>query len=533
MTVSIDSVSYAYTTGAQVLTDVSLAPAAGSLTLVCGASGSGKSTLVRLVNGLVPHFHHGRRDGEVLVEGREVADTPIEQMGRVTATVFQDPATQFFTTTVADELAFAPQNYQVPAQEIRRRRLRAVEELGIEDLLGRDLKGLSGGQLQKVACAQALVQDTPVVLLDEPTSNLDPRAIEDVRAAVARLRELGRTVVVAEHRVYFLEGLADEVVLMQDGRVARRMSGADFYAMGEERRSLGLRTLERPELRVPVTPVAALRDGGPGDGRTVPGADGAVPGTGAAPGVRAGAAPGTGDAVAPGVGGANVPGTADVPGTGAAPGTGDVPGAGAAARPASPGEGRTGGAQGGQGLLVEDLVVERGGRRILDIASLRFPAGAITGVTGVNGIGKTTLARAVCRLQRARRGARVTLDGQELRHGQAFLVMQDVHRQLFAESVSQEASAPQLERLDLAGLAERHPLSLSGGQKQRLVIATAVDQDARVIVLDEPTSGVDYRHLLTIAAELRSLADEGRVVVVISHDIEFLNECADHVIEIT
>ena len=513
MTVSIDSVSYAYTTGAQVLTDVSLAPATGSLTLVCGASGSGKSTLVRLVNGLVPHFHHGWRDGEVLVEGREVADTPIEQMGRVTATVFQDPATQFFTTTVADELAFAPQNYQVPAQEIRRRRLRAVEELGIEDLLGRDLKGLSGGQLQKVACAQALVQDTPVVLLDEPTSNLDPRAIEDVRAAVARLRELGRTVVVAEHRVYFLEGLADEVVLMQDGRVARRMSGADFYAMGEERRSLGLRTLERPELRVPVTPVAALRDGGPGDGRTVPGADGAVPGTGAAPGVRAGAAPGTGGA--------------DVPGTG------DVPGAGAAARPAGPGEGRTGGAQGGQGLLVEDLVVERGGRRILDIASLRFPAGAITGVTGVNGIGKTTLARAVCRLQRARRGARVTLDGQELRHGQAFLVMQDVHRQLFAESVSQEASAPQLERLDLAGLAERHPLSLSGGQKQRLVIATAVDQDARVIVLDEPTSGVDYRHLLTIAAELRSLADEGRVVVVISHDIEFLNECADHVIEIT
>ena len=519
MTVSIDSVSYAYTTGAQVLTDVSLAPATGSLTLVCGASGSGKSTLVRLVNGLVPHFHHGRRDGEVLVEGREVADTPIEQMGRVTATVFQDPATQFFTTTVADELAFAPQNYQVPAQEIRRRRLRAVEELGIEDLLGRDLKGLSGGQLQKVACAQALVQDTPVVLLDEPTSNLDPRAIEDVRAAVARLRELGRTVVVAEHRVYFLEGLADEVVLMQDGRVARRMSGADFYAMGEERRSLGLRTLERPELRVPVTPVAALRDGGPGDGGTVSGAGGA-PGTGAALG--AGDAPGVRAGVAPGTGGADVPGT------------GDMPGAGAAARPAGPGEGRTGGAQGGQGgLLVEDLVVERGGRRILDIASLRFPAGAITGVTGVNGIGKTTLARAVCRLQRARRGARVTLDGQELRHGQAFLVMQDVHRQLFAESVSQEASAPQLERLDLAGLAERHPLSLSGGQKQRLVIATAVDQDARVIVLDEPTSGVDYRHLLTIAAELRSLADEGRVVVVISHDIEFLNECADHVIEIT
>jgi len=151
---------------------------------------------------------------------------------------------------------------------------------------------------------------------------------------------------------------------------------------------------------------------------------------------------------------------------------------------------------------------------------------------GANGIGKTTLARAVCGLQRARRGVRISLDGKELATGQAFLVMQDVHRQLFAESVSREAGLPQLKRLDLADLADRHPLSLSGGQKQRLVIATAIDQDARVLILDEPTSGVDHRHLVAIAAELRDLAREGRVVIVISHDIEFLNECTDHVIEI-
>ena len=166
----------------------------------------------------------------------------------------------------------------------------------------------------------------------------------------------------------------------------------------------------------------------------------------------------------------------------------------------------------------------------MDIDSLSFTAGAITGVVGANGIGKTTLARAVCRLQRARRGVRITLDSKPLRRGQAFLVMQDVHRQLFAESVSEEASAPQLGRLDLAALADRHPLSLSGGQKQRLVIATAMDQDARVLILDEPTSGVDRRHLDSIAAELRALADEGRVVIVISHDMEFLNECADSMV---
>ena len=186
---------------------------------------------------------------------------------------------------------------------------------------------------------------------------------------------------------------------------------------------------------------------------------------------------------------------------------------------------------GADGLLIENLQVERSGRLVLDIPRLFFPAGAVTGVVGANGVGKTTLARAVCRLQRARRGAHMSLGGRELKSDRAFLVMQNVHHQLFTESVSQEASAPQLERLDLAALADRHPLSLSGGQKQRLVIATAIDQDARVFILDEPTSGVDHRHLVAIATELRDLAREGRVVIVISHDVEFLNECADRVID--
>ena len=520
MTISVKGVSYTYPTGAKVLDGIDLAPAEGSLTLVCGASGSGKSTLVRLMNGLIPHFHHGQRDGEVTVGGREVAGTPIEEMGRLTATVFQNPASQFFTTTVADELVFAGQNYQVEAKEIRRRRAQAATELGIEDLLGRDLKGLSGGQLQKVACAQALAQATPVVLLDEPTSNLDPEAIEDVRAAIQRLKELGRTIVVAEHRVYFLQGLVDEVVLMSKGRIVGRMDGASFYAMGEEeRRALGLRTLERPELGLPVRVVPARR----GAEEPAESSGGRVPswaGRAQCATYPAYSAQRGGEEPAGGKGGreAMAPGAGASPGPGSSTLTDDR-----SSRPE--GAGAPSGA-----LLIEDLVVEGGGRRILDIDSLSFTAGAITGVVGANGIGKTTLARAVCRLQRARRGVRITLDSKPLRRGQAFLVMQDVHRQLFAESVSEEASAPQLGRLDLAALADRHPLSLSGGQKQRLVIATAMDQDARVLILDEPTSGVDRRHLDSIAAELRALADEGRVVIVISHDMEFLNECADSMV---
>ena len=409
---AIRGVSYSYPGGRQVLDDVDMDVTPGALTLVCGASGSGKSTVLRLLNGLIPNFHEGELSGRVLIDDEDVSSAPIERSGLRTATVFQNPASQFFTTTVADELAFAPQNYRVEAGEIRRRRAGALEELGIEDLADRDLRTLSGGQVQKVACAQALAQRTPVILLDEPTSNLDPRAIDDVRATIGRLKAAGRTLVVAEHRIYFLRGLVDEVVIMGRGRVVHRMAGEELWRIGEARRKeLGLRALERPRLAVRPAGLAAIA-GGPG-GR--PGAD---------------------DAAEDAVGNA----------------AGD----------------------GADGLLIENLQVERSGRLVLDIPRLFFPAGAVTGVVGANGIGKTTLARAVCRLQRARRGARMSLGGRELRSGQAFLVMQDVHRQLFTESVSQEASAPQLERLDLAALADRHPLSLSGGQKQRLVIATAI-----------------------------------------------------------
>ncbi|EPH04396.1 hypothetical protein HMPREF1531_01111 [Propionibacterium sp. oral taxon 192 str. F0372] len=464
MSVTINDVSWTWPNGEQVLDEIALNPVPGTLTLVCGASGSGKSTLVRLINGLIPHFHDGQLTGTVLVGDQEVADTPVDQMGRLTATVFQNPATQFFTTTVADELAFAGQNHQVPADEIRRRRTEALETLGIEELADRDLRGLSGGQLQKVACAQALAQDAPIILLDEPTSNLDPEAIDAIREAIARLKQLGRTLVVAEHRIYFLRDLVDEAVIMADGRITSRMSGEEFFAMDDaERRNLGLRTLERPEWMGQIIDVPACR-------------------------------------------------THQDP---APESSGDADGSDAS------------------GLVVSDLTVERGGHTILDIDRLVFPRGTITGIIGANGIGKTTLARTICRLQRARRGIRVTVNGHALVRGQAFLVMQDVHRQLFAESVADEASEPQLARLDLASLTSRHPLSLSGGQKQRLVIATAIDQEARVLILDEPTSGVDHRHLLSIAAELRTLADDDRVVIVVSHDAEFLNECADRIIRLT
>ena len=353
--------------------------------------------------------------------------------------MFQNPRTQFFTTEVDSELAFAGQNFQVPADELRKRSAAALQDVGITDLAGRSLRTLSGGQVQKVACAQAVAQTTPIILFDEPTSNLDPAAITEFAALLGRLKAQGKTIIIAEHRLYFLRGLVDQVLLIAGGRVAHTYTGEEFFNLGAKAQELGLRTLEKPQLnRVPEP---------------------------------------------------------------------------------SPTE---------QGVHVRGVQVSFGGRRVLDIADMCFPEGKVTGIIGPNGAGKTTLARVLCGLQRVQAGT-VEFSAKP---GRAFLVMQDVHRQLFTESVAQEAGPEFLAQLGLDQLADRHPLSLSGGQKQRLVCATALSMDVPVLLFDEPTSGVDYHHLKLVAELLRGLAADGKTVIVISHDIEFLNHCVDHIVQL-
>ena len=195
---------------------------------------------------------------------------------------------------------------------------------------------------------------------------------------------------------------------------------------------------------------------------------------------------------------------------------------------------------GGPGLKVKDLRFSyRGGPAVLDIDELDFPAGRISALVGPNGAGKTTLARVVCGLESA---DTVLLDGKKLgaaaRRAASYIVMQDVSRQLFAESVEQEVglglgevdAAVLLEAVGLAGLEERHPQSLSGGQRQRLVIASALARRPRVCVFDEPTSGVGREHLLAIAGLMRQMANDGVVVIVITHDDELVEACADRVV---
>lgn len=481
--IDVASLSFSYVselTGDRVeaLKDVDLSADAGSLTLVCGASGCGKSTLMKALTGLVPQMTPGELDGVVRINGRNLADVALTDVGHLCSSVFQNPRTQFFCDTVAEELAFCGENYGRERVTLRQQSERAAKLMGISHLMERKLTTLSGGQLQKVALACALASGAPVLLADEPTSNLDPAAISEVRAALKVLKEQGLTIVVVEHRLHFLRGLADQVLLMEGGRVTRRWSGAEFFSMGQaQRRSLGLRTLVDPG--PPETWV--------GQGQA------------ARQEKQAGRQEN---------------------------------------REATPSQVR---------LSCRGLSFTYGASPVFEGLDADFPAGQITCIAGANGIGKTTLVRVLCGLAAPSSGS-ISLDGvpasRKTRRSACALVMQDTGRQLFSDTLAGEltigashASGQSGEQLladfDLANLGERHPLSLSGGQKQRLVIAAARATGRPIVILDEPTSGVDARHLDSITATLRRIADEGAAVVVVTHDGEFAAACADRLITLT
>jgi energy-coupling factor transport system ATP-binding protein len=458
--------------GVPSLHAVDLHVAPGEFVVLCGASGSGKSTVLRLMNGLVPHFHDGGTlTGTVTVDGIVTAAAELDEIGLVTGTILQHPRRQFFTDTAREETAFAMENFGFPPDEIRARVADTMAELAASLPVEQRLQHLSGGQQQQVAIAAGTAHGPRILLLDEPSSNLSADAVARLATTLGELAEQGVTIVVAEHRLRYLQALLDRVVVMRDGAIAVEWSAAEFRAVPDDE-------LAREGLR--------------GD-------------------VRA----------------------ADLP---------PAPAAGVSvAEPAPPQEPAAG------GLELADVRCRLGGRTVLDLEHAVFPAGRVTAIRGRNGSGKSTLGRIVTGLQRS--SGTIRLDGRAMsrraRQRACAIVMQDVQRQLFTESVSAEVALAargtrhavdteaMLAALDLAHLAERHPLSLSGGQQQRLVVAAARVAGRRVVVFDEPSSGVDRRHLQSISDQIRGIAAAGAVVLLISHDEDLLALAADAQLTLT
>lgn len=217
----LENVSYTYP-GAErpVLRGVFLEIPRGQCVVVTGASGCGKTTLTRLINGLVPHVYAGEVKGRVMVEGTEVAAWTPDELGVRVGSVFQNPRSQFVNLDVASEIAFGCENLGLPRGEIVARVSKAARALGIADLLDRGIEELSGGQKQAVAIASAFAMEPAVFVLDEPTASLDVPSMKRLAEVVAALKAAGKTVVVSEHRLWWLADVADRVVLMEDGAVA-------------------------------------------------------------------------------------------------------------------------------------------------------------------------------------------------------------------------------------------------------------------------------------------------------------------------
>jgi energy-coupling factor transport system ATP-binding protein len=418
-----------------VLCDASLAVEAGEIVLLAGASGSGKSTFLRALCGLVPHFHGGSFGGRVVVDGLDTrAARPAETCARA-GILFQEAETQSVFADVTRDVAFGLRTRGAPAAAISDAARRALDAVGAGALAGRRVDALSGGERQRVALAGVLAPAPAVLLLDEPTSQLDEAGAEALAATLRALAATGVAIVAAEHRVDRLAHVATRILAVADG---------------------GVRAYAPPAPLEPATPNAA--------GRAV--------------------------------------------------------------------------------LVARGLVASRGGREVLRSLDLAVHAGTVVAVHGPNGAGKSTLLRLLAGLDAPGAGT-IELDGAgvtglpaERRFPALATVVQDPGRHLLCERVVDEVArglpadaAPRVARalrdLDLDGFGERHPRDLSVGERERVALAAALAAGPRVLLLDEPTRGVDPARRAALAALLRRHAAAGGAAVVATHDAAFAGAACD------
>ncbi len=458
----------------QALKDINITIPKGQVVLVCGRSGCGKTTFTRMINGLIPHFYEGTVNGTVLLNGIDIETNELYKTAETAGSVFQNPKSQFFTVETDSEIVFASENLAKPREEIYKNFESTVTDFRMERLLGRSLFELSGGEKQKIACACVSTLDPDVIVMDEPTSNLDIKSIDELKNIVGQWKLKKKTIVIAEHRISWLFEIADRVLIMEKGRIIKDISMSEFRMTDIEHfHRFGLRVYEYDKKIIPEVHV-------------------------------------------------NLHENAKIQ------------------------------------FKDYHFSYEKGrhAKEVLNIPDKEIPQGAVVGILGENGAGKSTLARCLCGLETKERGV-ICFDGSVVkpkqRRKKTYLVMQDVNRQLFAESVwdemllsiealhirdkdelikVKESAHEILDKLNISQYLDVHPMSLSGGEKQRVAIAGAIISGKDIIIYDEPTSGLDYTSMLQAAGLIHSLKEQGKTQFIITHDNELLDVCCDMIIRL-
>ena len=403
--------------------------------LLAGDSGSGKSTLLKCLNGLIPETVEGSLEGNLYFEDKKYSELRMFELNEKIGSVFQNPRSQFFTTNSTAELVFPMENYGYTKKLMDERLETLTEKFGLHPLLNRNIFEISSGERQLLALASAMALNQKVVIFDEPSANLDYGNAMKLGKIISGMKKSGITVIVADHRFYYLKGLIDKVFLIEDGRLNRFDSEEEFKKSKYDTRSFDLFALDLPvpEKSINTEKIAGLK---------------------------------------------NV-----------------------------------------------------SYKNILTDISLELKKGEVSVLVGNNGVGKTTLAKLLCKTVKPDNGE---VNVNEL----PFYIMQDPDFQLFGTSVynelalvndNEEAIAETLKYLGLYDYKDKHPFDLSGGQKQRLQIGMAMLCDKPLIIFDEPTSGLDIVSMKKVAKEIVRLK-ENAAVLVISHDYEFIRNVANRII---
>ncbi len=456
--VELQNYSFSYTVNKQTLKNINLKIHQGEFVVITGLSGCGKTSLTRVLNGLCPNFYQGKVQGKYKIYGKNAGNMSISELSKYWGSVFQDPRSQFLAKRVKDELVLAMENACESRDSMKEKLDSVVKYLGIENLLDREMMFLSSGEKQKIAIGSVFCTYPKGFVLDEPSANLDSTATRELAGFLKQVKEKGHTVVISEHRLYYLKDLIDRLIIMRDGEIVREISGKDINLLDDVKiNKLGLRMLDVPKIRA---------------GEDICGDSGFI----SCKGIK----------------------------------------------------------------CIKDSLI------ILNDIDAYFEAGRVHAILGENGAGKSSLCKVITGLYRESSG-NVFINNSPIkpkkRFSKTFFVLQDIDYQLYGYSIRNEFQIGRskvsdkeieecLESINLKLSLDTNPQILSGGQKQRLLIGTAYLSGKDIIVLDEPTSGLDGFHMRKISKIIRELANKGKTIIVITHDMEFVSESADTILYI-